>query len=134
MTTTVEPRIATVSDAGRITWLCRKCQNPIRPGAGYITHNSATRIAYKTAWTRHKEAHRGELYVSLADMPDEQPAQWHPWHRTCDPHPNDSGYWIDVDRCGTLAELIHWTGHLMSKNWISDTDWDDLLLRLGKDS
>lgn len=28
----------------------------------------------------------------------------------------------------TWAAYLHWTGHLMSKEWVADTNWNDLIM------
>jgi hypothetical protein len=43
-------------------------------------------------------------------------------------------YWIDVERIGTLRQVIHWASHLSDKGWITATDWADLLRRIGTDA
>ena len=56
-----------------------------------------------------------------------------PLHQACDPRP-DVWYWIDVERIGTLRQVIHWASHLSDKGWITATDWADLLRRIGTDA
>lgn len=53
-------------------------------------------------------------------------ATWHVTHDECD-HPR-IGYRIEVERIRTWAAYLHWTGHLMSKDWIGDTNWSDMVL------
>lgn len=77
------------------------------------------------------EGHGGLVSYSLGDMPDVPLGRWQAWHRQCDPHPDSNSYWIAVERCKTLGELVHWAGHLMQKNWMQDTDLSRLLLELG---
>ncbi|MGW4127241.1 hypothetical protein [Amycolatopsis japonica] len=38
------------------------------------------------------------------------------------------GYRIGVERIRTWAAYLHWTAHLMGKDWITDTTWDEMVL------
>jgi hypothetical protein len=52
---------------------------------------------------------------------------WEVMHRRCDPHVDSGHYWIDTGRVRTEAQLDDWERHLLSKTWINNTDWMDLM-------
>jgi len=40
--------------------------------------------------------------------------------------------WIAIERVRTPAQLLHWTAHLMGKQWIGCTDWPHVLRTAAK--
>jgi hypothetical protein len=126
---------------GRLTWTCEVCDEPIANNAGYVTANYAEFGAHQD-WHREFDERKrreaeaeGKRFVGfrLSELDDSPPrARWRALHQGCDPDVGSTDYWIGVERCRTLPELIHWTAHLMGKNWIGSTDWDKLLYEVGK--
>ena len=123
-----------------LVWTCRFCNREVADGAGYLTLDMRMARRYGKAWAqygdelaarRREQGGRPLLYESLADMPDLSPAHWYATHRACDPIPESSDYFIEVERIGTYSEMLHWTGHLMEKNWLESTDWHMLCMRVG---
>lgn len=51
---------------------------------------------------------------------------WHVTHHDC--ARAGISYCIEVERIRTWAAYLHWTGHLMGKDWISATNWDNLIM------
>lgn len=45
----------------------------------------------------------------------------------CDPNQNANTYTIQAYRISTWAELLNWAARLFEKDWLTHTDWDDLL-------
>lgn len=68
--------------------------------------------------------------AAMLDLPER--ASWLVHCSACNPHDDDCWgcYWFSLDRCHTAAKLLDWTSHLMSKSWLSDTDWQDLIQRV----
>ena len=95
-----------------------------------MDEDAATEVAAKRQ--RFFDAHpHGFGAGELMALPESVP--WLPLHQACDPRP-DVWYWIDVERIGTLRQVIHWASHLSDKGWITATDWADLLRRIGTDA
>jgi hypothetical protein len=107
--------------------LCGTCRRPVGPGAGCLwvgfTEISDARGA-RTRWDEDRAA----SFVTLEEMTAVLAATvtWKIHHDGCTAGPDD-GYWIDVEQITTWAQLAWWTAHLMAKNWLELTDWDQLL-------
>jgi hypothetical protein len=125
----------TVSRVGRITWLCDVCGQPIKAKTGYVTVDDGKALrqygdAEEREFRREVEARaNGQIaFIELTEMlswPDS--VKWQALHHDCDPDPERGDYWFGVERVDTLARLLDWAAHLSEKNWIAQTDWDDLL-------
>jgi hypothetical protein len=124
---------------GRVVWTCNGCGEPVKNGTGYIECDDMLATRRETEDAR-KDAERIlstdlPIAIALADLgPVLAPVPWLAWHGACDPRPDVSGYWIAVERIRTLRHVLHWTAHLGPKGWPSQTNWDDILFRLGEDS
>ena len=121
--------------ADRIVWRCSACRKVIDDDFGYVLVDvrEATRVLEeRAAWD---EAHQGALDGKTLRVIDgnelmtyPRDATWRALHSACDPRPDsESEYCIEVDRCRSPWDLIHWTAHLWEKNWIRATDWDHVL-------
>ncbi|MFD0629738.1 hypothetical protein ACFQ2K_51235 [Streptomyces sanglieri] len=64
-------------------------------------------------------------FTELLEGPDQ--ARWRASHEGCDPERGGSHYLVAAEKLRTRADLLDWTAHLMEKNWLSATDWRDLL-------
>lgn len=119
---------------------CEGCQRQIKPlSAGYVEVNLskvADAEAERREWQReqdrkHEASGRRLVTRSAADLmtyPSE--VRWHVWHAACDPDPDEEQgqyYQFTLDRVQDAAGLLHWTAHLMGKNWLDCTDWDALI-------
>jgi hypothetical protein len=100
--------------------ICERCLLPVADGEGAL-------------WVQPpppRARHDGQsaLTMSMADLLQDRDerAVWHTTHDTC--APAQTGYRIAVERIRTWAAYLHWTAHLMSKSWILDTTWSDLIL------
>jgi len=115
-----------------LVWLCDACREPVENGGGWVTisyaeigeHQRQDKIIDAAALARGGGSWK--IY-NLADIQDS--VRWHVYHRECDPEPDGPDYWIEVSRIRTLPQLVHWTAHLLEKNWISDTNWNSILYR-----
>jgi hypothetical protein len=125
-----------VNRAGRITWLCDECGQPIKPETGYLTVDSgqATRQrqdAEERSHQRKVDARaNGQRFVvvNMAEMMTwPECVEWEALHSECDQYPERDDYWFGVERADRLAKLLDWSAHLMGKVWLEETNWDDLL-------
>ncbi|WP_094359955.1 GIY-YIG nuclease family protein [Mycobacterium marinum] len=122
-------------DPAIITYNCDACQTPIADNSGYIHVSMEEVDAYPEAISAWESAHtihgvQGSLGpvisgLGLFSMPS--PARWCTHHHSCDPYPEIDCYWFGVERARTHEELLSWTGHLLGKGWIQNTDWDDFI-------
>ncbi len=120
-----------------VMWVCRGCQGPVADGDGYLhvsykaIHEAET--ARRDWYARHGDAN-GMVTLTGPDLfsfPDQAP--WVAHHSHCDPEPEAGDYFIDVERARTAEQLLSWTAHLMGKDWLSATDWQDVLERVKRD-
>jgi predicted GIY-YIG superfamily endonuclease len=116
----------------QLVWLCTRCQEPIADGLGYIHVNMRSVFEIEAYWAaaEKRQLEGGSVFVDISDLrdwPDDAP--WMAHHADCDPYPEAGDYWFDVKRARTHAQLLNWTAHLMGKDWLKFTDWDDLIQR-----
>jgi hypothetical protein len=114
--------------------ICQTCHKPIAAGEGSIwikkTDLNATEQAAREWEERQEERTRQNngmpVYsaLDLSEYPDE--AHWRVSHHACS-DTSTAMYSFEVQRCSTWAELVHWTAHLMEKDWLRHTDWSDML-------
>lgn len=104
---------------------CDACGNAVSTrGCLWVDLDAAMANARAVqAWRDH---HPGAVTVEeLLELP---PAvTWQVHHDACDPDPEALAYRIDISQIDTSGALLNWTAHLMSKRWLKDTDWDDLI-------
>lgn len=115
--------------------ICDACKEPVTGDSGslWIDNDALTKVVRDvTEWnrkhTRTDGIFSGHLVVEGAELftyPD--PVRWRAHHSACDPEPDANAYSIAANRIDTWAELLDWTAHLMEKDWLTHTDWDDLL-------
>jgi hypothetical protein len=115
-----------------LAWTCDVCGRPIADGRGYLELSFGELHAYRSRLRTWESEHvdesaglrliRGSALATLPERP-----HWRAIHRTCDPDPDCSSYWVSIDRIRTPAQLLELAAHLGDKNWISDTDWTAVL-------
>jgi hypothetical protein len=106
--------------------VCDGCGKPADNGYLYVTY--AAIHEYEVQKSEWDAAHPPGQALSLTGLFDHpEPARWWLMHRRCDPQPDADSYWIDLERINTWERLVHWTAHLMEKNWLASTDWQRLL-------
>lgn len=112
---------------------CDVCQKPVTGRTGYLI--ATWRDIHKAEVQRAewKRVNPGPTITGTALQTYPAPARWHIYHRDCDPTP-DEGYFIDAYRTDDALQLLKWTAHLMGKDWLQHTDWDQLIRRLVADS
>lgn len=92
-----------------ITWNCDRCDFPVSDGILFVPE--AEVIAAEES----------------GNVMDWEPARWRAVHLECEPDPN--GYAVAVHEVSTYAQMLWWTAHLSGKNWLSATNWNELILR-----
>jgi hypothetical protein len=112
-----------------ITLTCEVCEKRVAGGDGYVIATWRDIREAEAAAAAWKQANPGPMIGggALLDYPD--PARWHVYHRACDPTP-DEGCVIPASRAGDPVELLKRTAHLMGKDWLPHTDWDEFLYRV----
>jgi hypothetical protein len=116
-----------VSDDLTIT--CERCRKPVAPGSGFlgVSLREVTRAerAEQAYYQAHPRAEAVSLSVLADEFPDDVP--WRSRHYVCAPAADADAYEIAADQLRTWADLARWTAHLLGKNWLGVTDWDDML-------
>jgi hypothetical protein len=123
--TTADPR-ASVSLG--IQWVCEVCGDPIANGEGYLSIDYAD-IERVEEFERRRRP-REPRVVTLGEFVEGFPglAHWRVVHEACDARPDwNLDYCIYVERMRTQGGALSWAAHLLGKNWIQSTDWDDVL-------
>lgn len=118
-----------------VVWTCDVCLRPINKGDGYVEMPRSERNRFtretKDWQAAHPKPTDGSLHVltggDILGMP--QPAKWNVLHKACDPEPEASSYFIDVERINDIEKMLEWCAHFHHKKWITDTDWDAILYR-----
>ncbi|WP_157437790.1 hypothetical protein [Actinoplanes subtropicus] len=108
--------------------VCDLCARTVAPSDGHlwVDDRDLAQVQRLTAAWEAEHPDAEPIQVSnLVTRP--QPARWHVTHTTCDAVPRSSGYSIELTRIQTFRDLVGWTAHLMGKNWLQHTDWDDLI-------
>jgi predicted GIY-YIG superfamily endonuclease len=118
-----------------LIWRCSVCDKEVADGDGWLAARydefGEVRDARK-AWEQRIEATYDGFYPASELLSYPHPAPWRVFHRHCDPSLDSTDYWITVERIRTYPQLVHWTAHLMGKDWLKDTTWDELLEELGE--
>lgn len=96
--------MTTEPPAAELQAICERCVQVIADGEGALWVNPPAPD------TRRTQANR---------------VPWHVTHTGCDAP--RVGYRIEIERVRTWAGLLHWAAHLMDKDWVSDTNFADLI-------
>ncbi|GIG93350.1 hypothetical protein [Plantactinospora endophytica] len=125
------------ADLTRLVFECGGCKRDVsgsKRAVIHINHGEINRAEREEReWNeRHPpDSPTGITAAELADVP--APALWWVHCDDCNPHRADDGtmcngcYWFELSRCQTTVDLLHWTAHLMEKEWLKATDWNKLL-------
>jgi hypothetical protein len=135
---------AAARPARHLRAVCMSCRKDIPAGGGvvHIAHAEVHRIEKANAAAREARLARvvaegrtgieAEI-VSVEELIEEhQEARWQVHCDACNPHRFngslcDGCYWFAVERCVTWAQLVHWTAHLLEKDWVAATNWLDFI-------
>jgi hypothetical protein len=107
--------------------MCDTCGRPVENGDGALYVRLADIRDYQ--WAR-KEWESTRSVDGLLDMPTllmmPRSIPWLIHHNACASSDEDV-YDICVEQVRTWRDLVKWTSHLMSKNWLASTTWGALL-------
>ena len=112
-----------------LTLICETCLFPIARGKGSVYVRTGDLRDYREAMHEWREAHPDGSAVDLIELVDDFPEDihWRTGHDACRDDHDEGCYEIDDELIASWGALAHWTAHLMSKNWLGDSDWDELL-------
>lgn len=131
-------RVHVPTAATYIKWDCDHCGGAISDDAGAIGVSEPDLRRHETeldAW-QAKRATFGLVTPGALLITYPEPARWLAYHfdDECVFDEVGSCYEIPVERIRTPAEALGWTAHLMGKRWLSQTNWESIIRRLGSDS
>ncbi|MFJ8405802.1 hypothetical protein ACIQ9K_35760 [Streptomyces microflavus] len=107
--------------------VCQGCGSKVWDDVGYLWVDTA-QVARVGQARREWEAEYGGGLVDIHDfLKYPEQVTWQAHHLACDPASDDGHYRLAARRLRTQADLLGWTAHLMGKNWLDWTDWNDLL-------
>lgn len=141
------PRVAERAPVTSLTTYCLACRRDVTGSSKAVMHVSMVEVErYKNRrrdWLREHDQvnplEPGEFrFISAAELESHpMPAPWCIHCDDCNPHWDEGHneacagcYWFSLDRCRTPLDLLSWTAHLMGKNWLKHTDWDQLIYKL----
>lgn len=111
-----------------LTLICETCGFPIAPEKGSIYIRTGDARDYRQAMREWREVHPEGSAVDLTELDGfPEDIHWRTGHDACRSDHDEGCYEIDGDQITTWPALMHWTAHLMEKNWFGDSDWDELL-------
>lgn len=115
------------------TWTCTTCQKLIT-GPGWLWIDPRVALDVVTAREEWKKRRRPSASgaIMLGDyLTFPAPAKWHVTHENCTPSEDDESYGfmysISMTDARSYQRLLWWTTHLESKNWLTATNWRDLM-------
>ena len=111
-----------------LTLVCQGCRQPIEGDTGCLRVTLADLDRFRRQEADYGSRHPAGEAVSIEEFltaPD--PVSWHSYHDRCDPEKDLDAYQIDAAKLSTWQGLARWTAHLMEKNWLGCTDWDEVL-------
>jgi hypothetical protein len=133
---------AVVRPARHLRAVCFTCRQDIPAGGGvvHISHADVYRIERANAAARDARLARvaaegrNDFEAEIIDFDElraeHQEAEWQVHCDGCNPHRDDGCagcYWFAVERCATWAQLVHWSAHLLEKDWVRATNWLDFI-------
>jgi hypothetical protein len=114
-------------------WDCDACGRPVADGDGYLCVNYDELRKHEQAAREWEAEHAGIFAVPLEEfLKYPGSARWKVLHRRCDPKPNADAYHFDAARIRTASHAIEWAAHLLEKDWITSTNWNDVLRACAK--
>lgn len=107
----------------RVEWICDVCKSPIDNTLGgvWISHDHIRKAM---------EPQRPQSLMTVSEIMArlEDGSTWRITHDRCAPRDTlDDSYWLPVESLRTDTTLLNWTAHLLSKSWLPNTDWDDVI-------
>jgi hypothetical protein len=133
---------AAVRPAHHLRAVCFTCEKTIAPGEGviHVSRLEVHKVLEAQAAARERQEakaaaegrSRGWKVLDIGELlalPSK--ARWQVHCDGCNPHRDDgcvNCYWLGVHRCSTWAQLVDWTAHFSTKNWVFPaTDWNQFI-------
>lgn len=110
-----------------LDFVCDLCDRLVDDQQGCLRVLFTDIGSYRAAEREWRTVH-GDGPHSMRDvvrMPEQVP--WHIHHYSCTPDESGDGYEIDVSRVRTWRALVAETSRLMTKSWLSLTDWPQVI-------
>lgn len=106
---------------------CDVCGVQVKIEEGVLSISFITIREVQEKREEFKKNHPGPVLTvgEVMAFPERVPWRWH--HFGCNV---DGSYSIEATRFDTIEKAMHWTLHLMEKNWFEFTDWRGLISRL----
>jgi hypothetical protein len=106
---------------------CDLCGRDVQLKDGVLSISFREIRAVQSAEDEFRKAHSGPVLDArdIADFPDKVAWKWR--HYWCDP--GEFSYDIEWLRFNTIQLALHWTLHLMAKNWFQFTNWRSVIER-----
>lgn len=114
----------------QIEWICDVCKKPIDNilGGVWITHPDIREAS------RRSTSPEGPMsIIEILALPDGP--KWHVTHDsgcTIYKETQPGAYWLPIESLRSHTAVLKWTGHLLGKNWLAETNWDDIIERAVK--
>lgn len=111
-----------------LTLICETCRRPVTGDTGSIYVRLREITDARQARREWGEAHPDGTAADIAEiiaLPDD--VHWRTAHDHCRSDHDEGCYEIDAPQISRWPHVARWTAHLMAKNWLSLTDWDELL-------
>lgn len=113
-------------------WICQTCKKPIAPNEGMIEIvNGNTSLGEVGAFPIEPTPEDPPFSGSIAEKVEEMRLKMvagpnivlQVYHQdTCDPNPDNEGYWFETSRAPTLEQWCGWVLHLGPKTWLGKGD------------
>lgn len=125
-----------------LVWTCEFCDLPISDTTGFLgvrDRELATRHDKVLSWEAETLANTEPAPLGAIPMSAvlNHPGyiRWFTLHYDCDPSDGCGVYPIPVEEARTPTDMLRWTSHLMlSKDWLGDTNWGEILGRVADNS
>ena len=111
---------------------CERCGAVTTPEDGGVWARYADITAHRdavAAWeARHPRRAGGKTLAELMSRPE--PIRWHVGHWTCRTAEDLDAYAFDLP--ASCPAWLGWTAHLIGKEWVANSDLDELLREVAR--
>jgi hypothetical protein len=105
---------------------CDVCGQAVRLSEGMLGVDKAELERFETKNAKWEQEHPGDIIKYEEIMTSPESVKWHWGHVRCIP---DTMYEIEANSFGTVSKALGWTLHLMEKDWVSNTNWNETVRR-----
>lgn len=113
----------------KVNWRCGVCKKVVsKAGSIWIDMREVAEKEKAIAAWRKKHTRRGCVMISAEELLDSHELErvfWLVRHDRCERAPSNA-YEIAIERILTQGKVLAWTAHLMEKNWLEVTNWDNV--------